>query len=114
MYLAIDRTCPSTTDIQTHGDSYGARGSGIDRTGPLDQEAHKYESTGAGGPTSSGAAGTDRFDVSRDRSGATGDSYGATDSYPEYKEGEKDANKKGSGGIGGLVSLALPFVEEIY
>jgi hypothetical protein len=81
-----------------HGDSYGSRGSGFDKTGNLDQEAHKYESTGAGGPTSSGAANTDKFDT--DRSGATGDSYGATDSYPNLEETK---SRKGTGGIGGIV-----------
>lgn len=81
-----------------HGDSYGSRGSGFDKTGNLDQEAHKYESTGAGGPTSSGAANTDKFDT--DRSGATGDSYGATDSYPNLEETK---SRKGTGGIGGIL-----------
>jgi hypothetical protein len=91
--------------LQTHGDSYGSRGEGVDRTGPLDQGADRYERTGPGGPTTGGAAGTDRFDVDRDRSGATGNSYGASDNYPEFKDGEKDANRKGTGGIGGVVCL---------
>ena len=81
-----------------HGDSYGSRGSGIDRTGNLDQDAHKYESTGAGGPTTGGAANTDKFDT--DRSGATGNSYGATDSYPDLEHTE---SRKGTGGLKGLV-----------
>jgi hypothetical protein len=82
-----------------HGDSYGSRGSGLDKTGHLDQDAHKYESTGAGGPTTGGAANTDKFDT--DRSGATGNSYGATDSYPDL---EHTKSRKGTGGIGGIVS----------
>jgi len=82
-----------------HGDSYGSRGSGIDRTGNLDQDAHKYESTGDNGPTTGGAANTDKFDT--DRSGATGNSYGATDSYPDLDHTE---SRKGTGGIGGVVS----------
>jgi hypothetical protein len=56
-----------------HGDSYGSRGSGLDKTGHLDQDAHKYESTGAG----------------------------ATDSYPDL---EHTKSRKGTGGIGGIVS----------
>jgi len=82
-----------------HGDSYGSRGSGIDRTGNLDQDAHKYESTGAGGPTTGGAANTDKFDT--DRSGATGNSYGATDSYPDLEHTE---SRKGTGGLKGLLT----------
>jgi hypothetical protein len=37
-----------------------------------------------------------------DRSGATGNSYGATDSYPDLEETK---SRKGTGGIGGIVSL---------
>lgn len=81
-----------------HGDSYGSRGTGFDKTGNLDQEAHMYESTGAGGPTTGGAANTDKFDT--DRSGATGNSYGATDSYPDLQHTE---SRKGTGGIGGIL-----------
>lgn len=94
-------------DIQTnHGDSYGSRGTGFDKTGHLDQHAHKYESTGPGGPTTGGAANTDKFDT--DRSGATGNSYGATDSYPDLEHTE---SRKGTGGIGGIVSSISTHIE---
>jgi hypothetical protein len=89
-----------TDDQVHHGDSYGSRGSGFDKTGHLDQDAHKYESTGAGGPTTGGAANTDKFDT--DRSGATGNSYGATDSYPDLEHTE---SRKGTGGLKGLVRV---------
>lgn len=92
----------ATDDQVNHGDSYGSRGSGFDKTGNLDQEAHKYESTGAGGPTTTGAANTDKFDT--DRSGATGNSYGATDSYPDLDHTE---SRKGTGGVAGIVSILV-------
>lgn len=84
------------------GEGYGSSGNShsggvrdnIDKTGNLDQHAHKYESTGAGGPTSSGAANTDKFDTG---------SSGA--SAPPTVE-QDDSHRKGTGGIGGIVSLS--------
>lgn len=64
------------------GDSYGSGASDNsqyrDRTGDLQQDAHRYEGREGAGPRTGGAAGTDRFESS-----SHGDSYGARDSYPE-------------------------------
>lgn len=84
--------------MQTIGGN--SRGTAPDRTGNLDQEAHKYESTGARGPTTSGAANTDKFDTTP-RSGA-----GAGVTAPPTVE-QDDSHRKGTGGIGGIVSIAL-------
>jgi len=79
------------------GDSYGANPttqSGYsDRIGGLDQNIGNYERTGAGGPATSGAAGTDRFD---DRSGVTGDSYGSRSSYPTDHDNLTGERKDGA------------------
>ncbi|RSH80718.1 hypothetical protein EHS25_007053 [Saitozyma podzolica] len=56
------------TDIgaQSRGDFSSApsgAGQHVDRVGALGQEGALYEKTGSGGPVTSGAAGTDRFDA---------------------------------------------------
>lgn len=83
---------------EEHSSVRGGNSSGTapDRTGNLDQEAHKYEATGSGGPTTSGAANTDKFDTNP-RPGA-----GAGVTSPPTVE-QDDSHRKGTGGIGGIL-----------
>jgi len=92
------------------GDSYGANPQGatgaFDRVGDRNQEGALYERTGTSGPITGGAAGTDRFDSDRqhDRSGVTGNSFGARDDYPvhdttERAEGKPSGIKSGIQGV---------------
>lgn len=92
------------------GDSYGANSSGMgaggptDRVGNLNQQGALYERTGDQGPATTGAAGTDRFDS--DRSGVTGNSYGAQDAYPDLNETTTRAEGKSSGGLMGVLGTS--------
>ncbi|WVQ67905.1 uncharacterized protein L199_006110 [Kwoniella botswanensis] len=65
------------SDLTTHQHGSGLTGShtggATDRVGNVGQDSALYERTGAGGPVTSGAAGTDRFDSDRHHgSGVTG------------------------------------------
>ncbi|KAK4684457.1 hypothetical protein P7C73_g5720, partial [Tremellales sp. Uapishka_1] len=79
-------------------DGLGKEGNiGFDRTtrvGDLEQNMSNYETTGSRGPTTEGAAGTDRFDVDRSSSGAPG--YG-NESYIEQpgQTGQKSSAVEG-------------------
>lgn len=93
---------------------------GNDRVGALGQNSAAYERTGAEGPATHGAAGTDRFDTDRSREGnaASGAGFGpGGERHTEYGGntatgygGDNDVDKRqkaeGTGGIGGLVSGA--------
>ena len=76
--------------------------SGTDRVGTLGQKSHLYESTGASGPISEGAAGTDRFDAMEPTAPGVGGGLGSAGQ--EEQDTTKRAEGKSSGGIAGVVS----------
>ncbi|WRT66135.1 uncharacterized protein IL334_003088 [Kwoniella shivajii] len=79
-------------EVGSHGGHHTGSGlTGSDKVGNLGQNSADYERTGAGGPISGGAAGTDRFDSDRHHNtGATG-----------RHTGESIENQTGTGGNGG-------------
>jgi hypothetical protein len=85
-------------DFHPHGSSGAGGHSHNDRVGSQNQEGHKYESTGASGPTTSGAAGTDRFDSSRDQSSHSGTQEG----FRDVSQRGSDRSTGGTGGVGAL------------
>lgn len=94
------------------GDSYGSNPTGNtgrdhDRVGDLAQNSAQYDRTGVDGPTTGGAAGTDRFDTDKgvDRTGATGNSFGARDDYPVHDTTER-AEGKSKGGLSGVLATS--------
>lgn len=90
------------------GDSYGSNPIGnTGRDHDLKERAALSGRTGNDGPISGGAAGTDRFDTDRgvDRTGATGNSFGARDDYPVHDTDER-AHNKSSGGIAGVLATS--------
>jgi len=76
-------------------------GSDHNRVGELSQDAHRYESTGASGPTTHGAAGTDRFDTGKHHNTTGTGLTGTTDHGLHEGHGREE---KGTGGIGGLLT----------
>lgn len=61
-----------------HGSSgISSSGNHTDRVGNRNENAHLYERTGADGPATTGAAGTDRFDTDKSRLGSSGVGVGA-------------------------------------
>lgn len=91
---------------------------GDDRVGALGQNSTAYERTGADGPKTTGAAGTDRFDTDRSHTGNAGSGAGfgpGGERHTEYGGntasgygGENDVDKRqkaeGTGGVGGLLT----------
>ena len=118
---------PGPGSTKPSGEGYGGIGasdvgSHVDRVGPQGQGQAAYERTGAQGPATTGAAGTDRFDT-----GSTGAAHGryvharptprrmeepghqrrteADRFSAENQDTSQRAPGKSSGGIGGIVSL---------
>lgn len=91
-----DRHAPARREGGTGTEDYEN-----DRIGALGQGQAGYERTGAGGPATSGAPGTDRFDSdashSNSRPGVGNTREGAAGDVTER------AHDKGTGGIGGIL-----------
>ncbi|KAK6910317.1 hypothetical protein I203_104349 [Kwoniella mangroviensis CBS 8507] len=75
-------------------------GGATDRVGNVGQDSALYERTGAGGPVTSGAAGTDRFDSDRHHgSGVTGSNV-PTGSEGTGEHGDENLSRtSGAGGV---------------
>lgn len=92
---------PASGGQRVEGTGFNGAGNHQDRVGALDQDLHKYESTaGNTGPSTSGAAGTDRFDTDKSRSGVTSSDV----REPVGPQGDEVHKTKSSGGVAGVVS----------
>lgn len=93
---------PASGGQRVEGTGFNGAGNHSDRVGALDQDLHKYESTAGGnGPSTAGAAGTDRFDTDKSSSGVTSSNV----REPVGPQGDELHKTKSSGGVAGVVRL---------
>ncbi|WWC89565.1 uncharacterized protein L201_004489 [Kwoniella dendrophila CBS 6074] len=90
----------------TGGLENAARREAGDRTGNLEQDAALYERTGAGGPATSGAAGTDRFDSDRVHGSRHPGATGATDTEYDRTGEHGEGNLSRTSGAGGILGTS--------